>query len=172
MLGLFLCNYGFFHYSLFKRIFSRFRKYDSDSISQILEQLFKLVFGLLFAKYFITHGISNGAAGAIFGVFLSEILSLLFLVVYFFVRKKKNTTTCESNLNIPFSHTILKLAKTSLPIMISAIILPFTLAIDSFLIVNLLGKAGLNPGLSTSLFGIYSGMVNSLLASRLLFQLH
>ena len=51
----------------------------------------------------------------------------------------------------------------SLPITLSATIIPLTLFIDSILIINLLTGVGFSVSVATSLFGIQTGVVNSLI---------
>jgi len=80
---------------------------------------------------------------------------------------EKNSIHKKETLNLENS-SMLKIAKViffrSVPITLSASIIPITLFIDSILIINLLANSGFNIGDSTSLFGIQTGIVNSLIS--------
>ncbi len=63
-----------------------------------------------------------------------------------------------------FVQTIKDVYSVALPITLGALVLPVSQVVDSFLIVNLLVKSGTDVELSTSLFGLMSGPVGSLLS--------
>ncbi|MEG1499461.1 MAG: polysaccharide biosynthesis protein [Clostridia bacterium] len=145
--------------------FQGFENMVPTAFSQIIEQLIKLIFGLTFASVFVRFGISDGVAGAVFGVLLSEVISFVVLAIYakkkISVSKKnqyENSGGAKNNKDI-----FISLFSYSFPMMLGAIILPLSGAIDSFLVVNLLKFSGFSQTIATSLFGISSGMVNSLI---------
>lgn len=138
------------------------------AFSQIIEQGGKLIFGLLFSYLLIGYGVEYGTLGAILGVTLSEILSVIVLwLIYLKDNKKKynysqkylhNTPKPESKKTI-----FIELIKTSLPIVLSSITLPLLVMLDSMLVVNLLLNAGFDNIEATKMWGIESGVVNSLI---------
>ena len=129
------------------------------AISNIVEQFFKLLFGLIFAKMFITKSITFGAFGAVLGVTISELFALFVILIEYFFHKKKEkfVYTNVSKVNL------VSLLSIAMPMTLSSLIMPATLLVDSFLIINLLKSINFSTQLSTNLYGILTGVVNSLI---------
>ena len=145
----------------FRGYFQGYQNMSPTAVSQIVEQVLKLVLGLTFAHLLIGRGPAYGAMGAMIGVGVSEIFALLYLAItYAFKRKKLDIL--EPEIETTFSQDLKLLIKQTLPITLNSLIMPLILAIDSFLIVNLLVSSGNSSEISTEMFGVYSGMVNSL----------
>lgn len=145
----------------FRGYFQGYQNMTPTAVSQIVEQVLKLVLGLTFAHLLIGRGPAYGAMGAMIGVGVSEIFALLYLAItYAFKRKKLDIL--EPEIETTFSQDLKLLIKQTLPITLNSLIMPLILAIDSFLIVNLLVSSGNSSEISTEMFGVYSGMVNSL----------
>lgn len=122
------------------------------AISQVLEQVVKLVFGLTLC-YVFRQNIVLCAVLASLAVSVSELAT----VVYFIFLKKYKSGGFKEFLT---KKTDVKLVlKTVLPVMLCTLILPSARTIESFLIVNILNKNFQN---ATSLYGLYSGAVESL----------
>ncbi|MBE7082401.1 MAG: polysaccharide biosynthesis protein [Clostridiales bacterium] len=122
------------------------------AISQILEQIFKLVFGLLFAGLFIKINTNLGVFGALLGISLSE----LFAFAYFAIINKKRVQKFNIKLEKKdYTMFIKRLA----PISAAYMVLPLSMLVDSFLIINLLKGSGFVQGYATSLYGLHSGMI-------------
>ncbi len=156
----------------FVSILSAFRGYfqgcsnmTPTALSQIIEQGAKLIFGLLFSYLLIDKGIEYGTFGALLGVTVSEILAVFILaIIYLKDKKKQDKTTLHSTLHsIKYSQILRDLIKTALPIVTASITLPLLVMIDSFMVVNLLLSAGFNELEATKMWGIDSGVVNSLI---------
>lgn len=121
------------------------------ALSQVIEQVVKLIIGLSLCLAFSGEPI-KGAASASLAVSVSE----LFAVVYFLILgkyKKVNVIKIEGK--PPYRKIIL----TVLPIMLSTLILPLTRTIESFFVINIMLDYTES---ATSLYGIYSGGVESL----------
>lgn len=145
----------------FRGYFQGYQNMTPTAVSQIIEQVLKLVLGLTFAHLLIGRGPAYGAMGAMIGVGVSEIFALFYLAItYAFKRKKLDIL--EPEIETTFSQDLKLLIKQTLPITLNSLIMPLILAIDSFLIVNLLVSSGNSSEISTEMFGVYSGMVNSL----------
>ena len=145
----------------FRGYFQGYQNMTPTAVSQIVEQVLKLVLGLTFAHLLIGRGPAYGAMGAMIGVGVSEVFALLYLAItYAFKRKKLDIL--EPEIETTFSQDLKLLIKQTLPITLNSLIMPIILAIDSFLIVNLLVSSGNSSEISTEMFGVYSGMVNSL----------
>lgn len=169
-LGYFVVAIAIFFASVltaFRGYFQGYQNMIPTAISQITEQVFKLILGLLFASIFMKSGIAFGVFGAMLGVLIGEIVSLIYLTFAYFLHKKKLKNDIlmpeNSKIKINFMEDFNLLLKKSLPITLNATILPLILAIDSFLMINLLMRSGFDSTLSTQMFGVYSGMVNSLI---------
>ncbi len=146
----------------FRGYFQGYQIMYPTAISQIIEQVVKLVLGLILAGLFVNRGIAYGVLGALLGIAISEVLSLIYLLITYFVKKIK-IDLIEPGIKYGFWHDFWLLIKRSFPITLNSLILPLILAIDSFLVINLLLSSGYTSAQSTSLFGVYSGMVNSLI---------
>ena len=136
------------------------------ALSQIIEQLSKLVLGLLFSFLFIKSGVLFGALGAILGVVLSEICAVLFMVFYWMSYKKKehNWQNYSQNITIETNKQIFKqFIKNAVPIVACSLVLPLLLVADSLVVVPFLGVSGIMNTEATQMWGIYSGVVNSLI---------
>lgn len=146
----------------FRGYFQGYQNMLPTAVSQIIEQVLKLVLGLTFASLLTSKGVEFGAMGAMIGVAAGEVVAFLYLLVsYLFKRKKFDVL--EPLEKSTFWGDFWILLKQIFPITLNASILPLILAVDSFLIVNLLNKSGISSSFSTQMFGVYSGMVNSLI---------
>ncbi|MBR5439784.1 MAG: polysaccharide biosynthesis protein [Clostridia bacterium] len=122
------------------------------AISQILEQVIKLIFGLTLC-YVFKENVVIGASVAALAVSISELVTVLYFI---FLKKYKGggfNGFLKVNIDVKL------ILKTVLPVMLCTLILPSARTIESFLIVNILNKNFRN---ATSLYGLYSGAVESL----------
>lgn len=139
--------------SAYRGYFQGYENMLPTSISQILEQVFKLLFGLLFSYLFLSNGLMWGVFGALLGVSISEIISFIYLGVC-----QKNHKNRPQYIK-PSSQDYHAVIKGFLPISMTSIMMPLMSAFDSFFVVKLMNISGLSVSASTSLFGIYSGMI-------------
>ncbi len=146
--------------SAFRGFFQGYENMLPTAISQVVEQVFKFVFGLLFAFYFGRMGIAEGVFGAFLGITLSEIVSIVFLFVLFFV-KSKNFKHLSDMSQLKFARK--EFDKANFPLMLSASILPLVNAFDGLVIIQQLAKAGFSSGFATKLFGLQTGVVGAIL---------
>ena len=128
------------------------------AVSQILEQVIKLVVGLLLVYLFLPN-ISLAVGGMTIAVTLSEMLSLLYL--YILYRKQKGKLNTLFNEKIDYKKEIKKLIKTAIPITLIGVMIPFSHFIESFLIVNIMGKY---TNMATSIYGLYSGAAHTVIS--------
>lgn len=141
--------------------FQGYQNMTPTAISQIIEQFLKLILGLTFAFLLMPKGTTYGVFGAIMGVAVSELVAFVYLALSFLFKRKK-TDVLSIEASTKFSEDFKTLLKLAFPITLSSSIFPLILAVDSFLIVNLLLSNGMTSLESTQVFGVYSGMVNSL----------
>ncbi|MDD4210867.1 MAG: polysaccharide biosynthesis protein [Clostridia bacterium] len=163
----------------FRGYFEGLQDMQPTALSEIIEQIAKVALGLLLANYLLPMGIEYGVLGAILGITLGEIVSLITIIIIYKVKNKKSLQNLKKEEIIKIDESLyidkqdysklsnFKIAKIiflkSLPITLSATIIPLTLFIDSILIINLLTGVGFSVSVATSLFGIQTGVVNSLI---------
>ncbi|MFA6331301.1 MAG: polysaccharide biosynthesis protein, partial [Clostridia bacterium] len=159
---------------IFSAVIASFRGYFQGrqnmvptSISMCIEQVVKVIFGLYFANLWLPMGIPYGVMGAVLGVTISEIVtSIIMAIQYFTYVKNEKVIFKKTKTAFHFSEyklAIIKVFKVALPITLGSLILPLTLLIDSMLIINILSSSGFTTQISTSLYGLETGVVNSLI---------
>ncbi len=121
------------------------------ALSQIIEQSVKLVFGLGLCLLFPAKPFLS-AALATLAVTISEAAALIYLFLKFH--------SCENLTTTSKKYPVKRLIAVVIPITLSAILLPVARVYDSFTIVNFLSAYTDN---ATSLYGIYTGGVESLI---------
>lgn len=132
------------------------------ALSQICEQVVKIVFGIILAKLFIDKGIEYAVMGALLAVTISELVSLVFLLILFKKRKREIFIISEKESFVSNGQVIKDLIKIALPITITSAVLPLSLFFDSVVIINLL-KTTMSIESATSLYGVFSGVVMTLI---------
>lgn len=137
----------------FRGVFQGYQNMLPTAISQVLEQIFKVIFGLFFAYFFVGESIELGVFGAFLGIAIAEIFAFVYLLLTY----KKNKLE-DGNGEIFNS----KFLTTNFFITLGVIIIPLISTLDSFIVVNLL-KNFYNEKIATSLYGLQSGMINSLI---------
>ena len=161
--GYFFISFAVLFSSLLAPLRGLFQGYENmtpTAVSQVIEQLTKLVLGLTLAFLFAKWGM-DGVIGAILGVVLSELFGLIYLSIRAGVFSKQINA---------FDGREVKIGKEYALILLYVLLIPLVNAVDSFLVVNLL-KRNFSPEMATSLFGIQSGMVNSLINFPIIFSL-
>ena len=153
--------------SPFRGLFQGYSNMIPTAVSQMLEQIFKVFLGLFFAVIFTQKGIEFGVAGAFLGIGIAETVAFLYLLIKFLlfkksifnkelhIKKSKIFTQKKESENLSF-------AKINLSITISSLIIPLVMTFDSFVVINLLNLS-FSEQISTALYGLQSGLVNSLI---------
>ena len=158
--------------SAFRGYFQGLSDMMPTAVSQVIEQGAKLVFGLVGAYLLIPFGVEYGTLGALLGVSVSELLAVLFMVIVYRKKRNKRYYSAQNEKHSTIHNSIIKeqgtkqiakrLLKTALPIVLSNAILPFVLFVESIFVIKLLMSGGLSSVEATGLWGINSGVVNSL----------
>lgn len=143
--------------------FQGHKNMSTTSVSEIIESVGKFVLGYLFAVLSINKGysIEQSAAFAVLGVVAGEALSMVYMI---FVKlfKKTHYENVIDNEELPDTGYIIKLLLIiSLPIMLEALTLNLTTAVDTFTIVNILSNS-LGVDQASKIFGDYSTCVITL----------
>lgn len=139
--------------SCFRGYYQGFSNMKPTAFSQILEQLIKLFFGLVIC-YLFKNNVVLASAGATLAVTLSE----LFTLIYLLLKTKKSIDKVEF---ISSKTDIKPIIKTVFPMMVATIIMPLTRTVDSFLILNIVGGY---LDTATAVYGLYSGAVESIVS--------
>lgn len=147
--------------SVIRGYFQGKHNFMPSAVSNICEQFIKLFCGLILSLSLVSISIFAAVVGAFISIVISEIISLLILVVYF----KKVKLTNETNSEIKLK-TILK---DIIPITLTNIILPISAFIDSIVVVNLL-SVNFSSKVSIFLYGLESGAVSSLVGLPTIFS--
>ena len=143
-----------------KGFFQGYQNMLPTAISQVIEQTFKFVFGLIFAYYFSKIGIAEGVFGAFLGITISEVVALLYLLIYYQIkgrgRKEVYSKEYARILRKEFNSALL-------PLTLSASILPLVSAFEGLVIISRLTLGGLEASVATKLYGLQTGVVGALL---------
>lgn len=123
------------------------------AVSQIIEQVTKFGFGLAMAYLLGSGGIAKGVLGAFLGILISEVLAGVYLA-WSASRVDKLSYGTEGKKEF-FS--------ASLPLSFGGVVIPLTHAIEALFIISLLMRAGLTREVSTSLYGLQTGVVGAIL---------
>ena len=167
--SIYICYIAIAPAILFSTVISAFRGYFQgleimkfSAISQILEQIFKLVFGLLFAFLFIKINLIMAVLGAVLGFSLSELITVIYLFFCYKIHSIKSEDNAEKVLKYNEAYKLI--IKEAVPITLSSIIVPLASFVDSLIIIKLLENIGFSFEISSSLYGLESGVVASLIS--------
>ncbi len=123
------------------------------AVSQIIEQVSKFAFGLVFAFLLGRGQIAKGVFGAFLGILISEVLSAVYLA-WSVMHLGKLEFGKEGKEEF---------FKASLPLSFGGVVIPLTHAIEALFIISLLMRSGLSREVSTSLYGLQTGVVGAIL---------
>ncbi len=131
------------------------------AISQLIEQVGKVAVSLPLAALGMRRSMTDGAAGALLGITVVETLALVYMIIRTLIREKdlfyRNS---RKGITRAFRRSMIgQLWAISIPITISACIIPLAQFVDSAMMVKRLMTAGFDNDTATSMYGIFSGMV-------------
>ena len=130
------------------------------ALSQIVEQLGKLVFSLPLAFLGARTSLAYGAAGALLGITISEALATLAVCIIYFKRRPSFIRPQFSKDPLLSSKALsFRLFAISIPITVSACIVPLAQFVDSVMMVPRMMISGLVYDEARSLYGVFSGLV-------------
>ncbi len=129
------------------------------AVSQIIESLCKLLVGLALASWLLASGFRDyeAAAGAITGVTCGTILSLIYMIIDYFLHRPKEMTN-----DIPDSKrkTLRRLLAIAIPITLSSSMVSIITLIDTSLVQKQLQSIGYTLNETRRLYGTYSSGMN------------
>lgn len=148
----------------FRGYFQGLQKMLPSAISGFIEQLFKLGFGLFFSKLLLPKGIPYAVLGAMLGISISEFASFVFMWIYYVVYRHHHRQLSGENLTVLSNKkTIKNILSTSIFVTLGGLIAPLGMLIDSVLVINILKNTSFSVSQATTLFGLESGTVGSII---------
>lgn len=149
------------------------------ALSNVVEQVVKLAVGLGLSYALAKRGVVYAVCGALLGVTVSEIATVLYMLLTYLVRsakqKKENALTVrvavERAEDDGAKRARFRITKAeakgilhvALPIAAVSVLMPLSSFFDSVIVVNMLKVFGLEKSVATAQYGIISGPVNSLI---------
>ena len=134
------------------------RRMIPTAVSQLIEQVGKVAVALPLASIgFARGGWAMGSAGALLGTSLAECVAMLYMIILCSLQKTPPAAPTEK----PVSGRSMakQIVLISIPITLGACIVPLASTIDSAMLKNLMMGTGLTAEDATIRYGIYSGMV-------------
>ncbi len=131
------------------------------AISQLIEQVGKVALSLPLAALGLRKSVTAGAGGALLGITLAEAAALLYMVIRYYVKKPafEKLPQDPSREVIPARKLLKQLIIISIPITVSACIIPFSQFIDSAMMIKRMLLAGLSSEEAKTAYGIFSSIV-------------
>ena len=135
------------------------RRMMPTAVSQLIEQVGKVAVALPFASIgFARGGWTMGSAGALLGTSLAECVAMLYMLIR--CRFVKTPPAQPDEKAVSGQSLARRIVMISIPITLGACIVPLASTIDSAMLKNLMTGTGIiSAGDATVLYGIYSGMV-------------
>ena len=147
--------------SAFRGLFQGQQNMVPTAVSQVMEQVGKVALSLPLAAIGLKRSVTAGAAGALLGITLSETIALAYMVIRFYARKKEfNRYPQDETQHETAGKTLLsRLVIISVPITISACIIPFSQFIDSAMMIKRMLSAGLVQADAEAYYGLFTSVV-------------
>ena len=163
--------------SAFRGLFQGQQNMVPTAVSQVMEQVGKVALSLPLAFFGLKYGVSlgttgkaigitinnvtAGAAGALLGITISEAIALIYMIIRFYVKKEEfnrypqNPALPETSKKDLFKRLVL----ISVPITISACIIPFSQFIDSAMMIQRMEVSGIIHNLAEDYYGLFTSVV-------------
>ena len=133
------------------------------AVSQLIEQVGKVFLSLPLAYIGLHHyhSLEAGAAGALFGITLAEIIAMLYMIIRYKIKKSEFDALPQNPDIKPISERVLlrRLIVISIPITISACIIPLAQFIDSAMMIKRMMTAGLTQAAAEDAYGAFTSAV-------------
>lgn len=129
--------------------------------SQLIEQVGKVFISLPLAYMGSRIGLAEGAAGALMGITIVEALALLYMIILYFRKRSTFDRLPQLSEDSAISSGTLskRLMLISIPITISACIVPLAQFVDSTMLVDRMMASGIPHEEARPLYGLFSGLV-------------
>ena len=147
--------------SAFRGLFQGQQNMVPTAVSQVMEQVGKVALSLPLAYFGLRRSVTAGAAGALLGITLSESFALAYMVIRYFRKKREfNSLPQDPGAQAAGRKDILsRLIVISIPITISACIIPFSQFIDSAMMIKRMVSAGIVQSSAETYYGLFTSVV-------------
>lgn len=147
--------------SAFRGLFQGQQNMVPTAVSQIMEQVGKVAFSLPLAAIGLKRSVTAGAAGALLGITISEAIALLYMVFRFYRNRAAFNSLPQQSVSTEErpKEILSKLIVISIPITISACIIPFSQFVDSAMMIKRMISAGLTLEMAKSSYGLFTSVV-------------
>ena len=147
--------------SAFRGLFQGQQNMVPTAVSQVMEQVGKVALSLPLAAIGLKRSVTAGAAGALLGITLSETIALLYIVIRFFLKKEEfNRYPQDPDIaETSWKRLLSRLVLISVPITVSACIIPFSQFIDSAMMIQRMQTAGIIKDLAEDYYGLFTSVV-------------
>lgn len=139
---------------------------NPTAISEVTEQTVRAIVGLALAYTFVSVGLEESAAGAAFGASAGSLAGLIIMAIIYMLNRK--TIHKKIELHDPETESnkelIKKIVFIAIPIIIGAEIMPIMSLVDTGIIMNRLQATGWTMSEAKSMYGLFSGFINPLIA--------
>lgn len=150
--------------SAFRGFMQGKRRMVPTAISQLIEQVGKVFVALPFAVIGMKRGgYAMGAAGALLGTSVAEAVSLLYMMIDYYIHRKDLIGLPQAgHPPMPLKGLAREITLISIPITIGASIVPLAGLLDSFMLKRIM-QTYMSETLALISYGVYSGPVISLI---------
>ena len=147
--------------SAFRGLIQGQQNMTPTAISQLIEQTGKVALSLPLAALGLRRSVAAGAGGALLGITLAEAAALLYMVIRYYVKKPEFERLPQDPARDPIPSKLLmkRLIIISIPITVSACIIPFSQFIDSAMMIKRMLLAGLTADEAQSAYGLFTSIV-------------
>ena len=147
--------------SAFRGLFQGQQNMVPTAVSQVMEQVGKVALSLPLAALGLKRSVAAGAAGALLGITLSETIALVYMAVRFYIKKEEfNRYPQDPEAHETSRKTLLsRLVIISIPITVSACIIPFSQFIDSAMMIKRMLVSGLAQADAEAYYGLFTSVV-------------
>ncbi len=149
--------------SAFRGYFQGLQRMEPTGYSLVIEEVVKSVCGFALMLLWLPQGSRLGAMGALWGIPIAEAVATLYLAIRYlnqrdaFLRHVRQTpqgyalTTTNERIKALFA--------LSIPITLSAAVLPLISLLDNLMIINVLKSNGFSQLMAQTRFGLLTGIV-------------
>ena len=147
--------------SAFRGLFQGQQNMVPTAVSQVMEQVGKVALSLPLAALGLQRSVAAGAAGALLGITLSETIALAYMIFRFLYKKKEFSRLPQDPdaAEAGWKYLLGRLVAISVPITVSACIIPFSQFIDSAMMIKRMIFSGLTQEMAESSYGLFTSVV-------------
>lgn len=149
--------------SAFRGFFQGQQNMFPTAVSQLIEQIGKVILSLPMAYIgiHVYRSLEMAAAGALFGITLAEIIAMLYMMIRYKIKKCEFDSLAQAPSAEPLTGKKLlrRLIIISIPITISACIIPLSQFIDSAMMIKRMISAGLTQSAAEDAYGAFTSAV-------------